>query len=69
MTKFAFRLIRAAAVMFALFIGFTADVVPTNWQSSTIVSQAEARIGRPATPRSAAGVARRTTRRAVARHY
>jgi hypothetical protein len=26
-------------------------------------------IGRPATPRSAAGVARRTTRRAVRRHY
>ena len=30
------------------------------------VSQAEARIGRPATPMSYAGVARRTTRRSVA---
>ena len=30
------------------------------------VSQAEARIGRPLTPMSYAGVARRTTRRAVA---
>jgi H+/Cl- antiporter ClcA len=31
-----------------------------------VVSQAEARIGRPLTPMSYAGVARRTTRRAVA---
>jgi hypothetical protein len=33
---------------------------------STLVSSAEARIGRPLTPMSYAGVARRTTRRAVA---
>jgi hypothetical protein len=32
----------------------------------SIVSRAEARIGRPLTPLSYAGVARRTTRRAVA---
>ncbi len=32
---------------------------------SAFVSSAEARIGRPATPMSYAGVARRTTRRAV----
>jgi len=32
---------------------------------SGFVSEAEARVGRPATPRSYAGVARRTTRRAV----
>ena len=31
----------------------------------TLVTQAEARIGRPLTPMSYAGVARRTTRRAV----
>jgi hypothetical protein len=30
------------------------------------ISQAEARVGRPATPMSYAGVARRTTRRSVA---
>ena len=30
-----------------------------------LVTQAEARVGRPATPMSYAGVARRTTRRAV----
>jgi hypothetical protein len=33
---------------------------------SSLVSSAEARIGRPLTPVSYAGVARRTTRRAVA---
>jgi hypothetical protein len=34
--------------------------------SGAFISQAEARVGRPATPMSYAGVARRTTRRAVA---
>jgi hypothetical protein len=34
--------------------------------SGSFVSRAEARVGRPATPMSYAGVARRTTRRAVA---
>src|SRR3954449_4937215 len=34
--------------------------------SSSLVSQADARVGRPATPLSYAGVARRTTRRTVA---
>jgi hypothetical protein len=35
---------------------------PSDW----LASQAEARVGRPATPMSYAGVARRTTRRSVA---
>lgn len=39
--------------------------LPFDGQSS-LVSSAEARIGRPLTPMSYAGVARRTTRRAVA---
>lgn len=39
--------------------------LPLDPQSS-LVSSAEARIGRPLTPMSYAGVARRTTRRAVA---
>jgi hypothetical protein len=39
--------------------------LPLDTQSS-LVSSAEARIGRPLTPMSYAGVARRTTRRAVA---
>ncbi len=34
--------------------------------SGSAISEAQARIGRPATPLSYAGVARRTTRRAVA---
>jgi len=34
-------------------------------RSNSLVTQAEARVGRPATPVSYAGVARRTTRRAV----
>jgi hypothetical protein len=34
--------------------------------SGSVVSKAEARIGRPATPMSYAGVARRTTRRSAA---
>ncbi|MBB3018774.1 hypothetical protein FHR70_001828 [Microvirga lupini] len=34
--------------------------------SGSFISHAEARVGRPATPMSYAGVARRTTRRAVA---
>jgi hypothetical protein len=34
--------------------------------ASSLVSSAEARVGRPLTPMSYAGVARRTTRRAVA---
>ena len=39
--------------------------VPLDRQAP-LLSSAEARIGRPLTPRSYAGVARRTTRRAVA---
>jgi hypothetical protein len=34
--------------------------------SGSLIGQADARIGRPATPMSYAGVARRTTRRSVA---
>ncbi len=34
---------------------------------SSLTSTAEARVGRPATPGSVAGVARRTTRRTIAR--
>jgi hypothetical protein len=69
MTRSGFYLIRAAAVAFALFVGFAVDVSPAVWRSGTIISQAEAVIGRPATPGSVAGVARRTTRRTMRRHY
>ena len=44
---------------------FWGGQLPLDAQSS-LVSSAEARIGRPLTPMSYAGVARRTTRRAVA---
>ena len=44
---------------------FLSGVVPLDSRSA-LVSSAEARIGRPLTPMSYAGVARRTTRRAVA---
>ena len=47
-----------------LMVLFASDnVSPTN--SGSLVTQAEARVGRPLTPMSGAGVARRTTRRAV----
>jgi hypothetical protein len=43
---------------------FLSGEVSLDWRSS-LVSSAEARVGRPLTPVSIAGVARRTTRRAV----
>jgi hypothetical protein len=39
---------------------------PSFESGGSLISQAEARVGRPLTPLSYAGVARRTTRRAVA---
>ncbi len=69
MTRSGIRLIRATAIAFAFFLGFTVDVSPTVWRSATVISQAQAEIGRPGTPGSVAGVARRTTRRAVRRSY
>ena len=38
-------------------------------QRSSLISQADARVGEPLTPMSVAGVARRQTRRAVRRNY
>jgi hypothetical protein len=64
MTKLRKSSIAMAAVVGAggLFLSdHFSTTVPT-----TFSSQAEARIGRPLTPLSVAGVARRTTRRAVA---
>jgi len=51
----------------------TAVVLADGWTGSgsapsgTIISSAEARVGRPLTPGSVAGVARRTTRRVIRR--
>ncbi|WP_037547133.1 DUF6515 family protein [Stappia stellulata] len=50
---------------FAAVLTFESD--PAIWPVSGLVSSAEARLGRPMTPVSAAGVARRTTRRVVRR--
>jgi hypothetical protein len=50
-----------AAFAAALFWNGTSSLVETG-----LFSEAQARIGRPLTPMSYAGVARRTTRRAVA---
>ena len=52
-----------AAVAGALALLWSGDVRMHGPMS--LISTAEARIGRPATPMSYAGVARRTTRRAV----
>jgi len=69
MTRTGLRLVRAMAVAFGFFVGFAVDASPAVWRSGTVLSQAEAVIGRPATPGSVAGAARRTTRRAVRRTY
>ena len=47
---------------------FVSDNAPVM-QGADLVTQANARVGRPLTPGSVAGVARRTTRRAYRRSY
>ena len=64
MSHMSRKLIVAAAAVLALSGGLF-------WNGETsvdagLISSAEARVGRPLTPMSYAGVARRTTRRAVA---
>jgi hypothetical protein len=59
------RILKWASCALAFVALLTAD--PTaNVSRGSWMSQAEAVVGRPATPVSAAGVARRTTRRCVA---
>jgi hypothetical protein len=48
-------------------IGLTVNPEPWQWRENGVVSEANARVGRPVTPYSAAGVARRTTRRVIRR--
>lgn len=62
------RLTRATALYLAAAIALAGGLL-WNGRSDTrhgFVSTSEARVGRPLTPMSYAGVARRTTRRAVA---
>ncbi len=49
----------------ASFLVLFANENPSLTGSKGLLSQAQARVGRPLTPLSGAGVARRTTRRAV----
>lgn len=62
--------LKSAAVASIAFAGaMTISVVPSTTGTVSVgVEEAQARIGRPATPGSVAGVARRTTRRTVRRH-
>lgn len=60
MTKFSL----ATLVVAACCLPLSETVTPSG--SGLFLSKAEARVGRPLTPVSYAGVARRTTRRAVA---
>lgn len=56
-------------VAVAVFVAATVlSIAPsTNGTISAGIAEAQARVGRPATPASVAGVARRTTRRTVRR--
>jgi hypothetical protein len=66
------QVVRSAVLAFTLFgAGLLLEVsLPTGMQSLSVgVPQAEARVGRPGTATSVAGVARRSTRRAVRRYY
>jgi hypothetical protein len=58
MSRAAFALLAGGAALFWSGGG--------SLPSSSFINQAEARVGRPATPMSYAGVARRTTRRSMA---
>ncbi len=58
-------MIRTILIMCSLLLAGTA--VDGLFNSSIIIRDVEARVGRPATPGSVAGVARRTTRRSIRR--
>jgi hypothetical protein len=63
--KLTIVLLAAAAVG----VGSQAANEVTGTTSFSVISSAEARVGRPLTPVSVAGVARRTTRRCAAGVY
>lgn len=69
MTKMGWRLARNGLIAAAAFgTGLMIDAQHPGWDRGIpSVSQAEARIGRPATATSVAGVARRTSRRTARR--
>ena len=51
------------------FTGWEAGVEYSGHDSLSLIASADARVGRPLTPVSVAGVARRTTRRCAAGVY
>jgi len=57
-----------SVLVVALATAFTLEIDPVSLMSGKVGPQpAEARVGRPLTPASVAGVARRTTRRTIRR--
>ena len=66
MTKWTIR--KAACVMTMFAAGLLIDTDLGSWfAKGPLVPDAQARVGRPLTPVSVAGVARRTTRRTIRR--
>ena len=63
--KFGF----AAAAAFVVLVGSEAANEVTGTESFSLISPAHAVVGRPLTPVSVAGVARRTSRRCAAGVY
>jgi hypothetical protein len=59
----------AAAAAFVVLVGSQAANEVTGTQAFSLISPAHAVVGRPLTPVSVAGVARRTTRRCAAGVY
>ena len=66
MTQTKTRLLKATLATLVGFVSLFASERALLTNSGPLLSTAEARIGRPLTPMSYAGVARRTTRRAIA---
>jgi hypothetical protein len=54
------------SVIGLIVLGLLFEIPPFD---KVLIKEAEARVGRPASPSSVAGVARRTTRRIVRRHH
>lgn len=61
------RPVRIAFALGAFAVGLVAETDPRLWPVAGLIEQAEARVGRPLTPVSVAGVSRRTTRRVIRR--
>lgn len=64
MTRYSLRLAGAAGIAVVMMFG---DLIDAAAPFASFVGDAQAKVGRPLTPGSAAGVARRTTRRTVRR--